>query len=97
MAVEQPIALPITTVQVDFQQSIDDVFSGLMPEDKFWLSCYKTGEQSVHGKVHLALNERDRNLLDYQGIDGVEFGQNLDVSLLSTIILRIQSKLITAV
>ncbi|KAF7789711.1 hypothetical protein EIP86_000657 [Pleurotus ostreatoroseus] len=78
MAAEQPITLPITTVQVDFQQIIDDVTSGLIPEDKFWLSYYKTGEQSVHGKVHLALNERDRNLVDYQGTDGVEFGQGLE-------------------
>ena len=81
MTAEQPITLPITTVQADFQQSIDDVSSGLIPEDKFWLSYYKTGEQSVHGKVHLALNERDRNLVDYQGTDGVEFGQGLEVSL----------------
>ncbi|KAJ3556612.1 hypothetical protein NM688_g1932 [Phlebia brevispora] len=72
---EQPIFLPIATIQTDFQTSIDDVFNGLVPEDKFWLSCYKTGEQSVHGKVHLTLNERDRNLVDYEGVDGVEFAK----------------------
>ena len=64
---ENPIVLPIATVQTDFESLIDDVFSGLVPEDKFWLSCYKSGEQSVHGKVHLSLNERDRILVDFRG------------------------------
>ena len=76
---ENPIVLPIATVQTDFESLIDDVFSGLVPEDKFWLSCYKSGEQSVHGKVHLSLNERDRNLVDFRGDAGLEF-KKIDVS-----------------
>lgn len=72
---DKPIVLPIATVQADFRSIIDDVFSGLVHEDKFWLSCYKTGEQSVHGKVHLSLNERDRNLVDYLGKNGVNFAK----------------------
>ena len=59
---------------------MDDVLSGFVPEDKFWLSCYKTGEESVHGKVHLALNERDRNLVDFEGKGGVGFERGSDVS-----------------
>lgn len=77
---EQPIILPIATVQDGFQSIIDDVFNGLVPEDNFWLSCYKTGEQSVHGKVHLSLNERDRNLVDYEGQGGVQFAKETGVS-----------------
>ena len=47
-----------------------------MPEEKFWVSCYKTGEESVHGKVHMALNERNRDLLEYEGQGGVVFHGN---------------------
>ena len=64
---ESTIVLPIATVQPDFESIVNDVFSGLVPEDKFWLSCYKTGEDSVHGKVHITLNERDRNVVDFEG------------------------------
>ncbi len=78
---EQAITLPIATVQADFQTSIADVTSGLIPEDNFWLSCYKSGKESVHGKVHLSLNERDRNLVDYKGTEGVNFARNSEVGL----------------
>ena len=71
----KPIVLPIATVQTDFRSIVDDVLNGLVPEDNFWLSCYKTGEQSVHGKVHLSLNEHDRNLVDYNGKGGVELNK----------------------
>lgn len=77
---ESVIALPIATVQPDFEAIVHDVFSGLVPEEKFWLSCYKTGEESVHGKVHLALNESDRNLLDFGGQGGITFEKGSDVS-----------------
>ena len=65
--------LPIATVQTDFESLLTDVRDGIVPEDTFWVSCYKTGEQSVHGKVHLALNERDRDVVDYGGQGGVNF------------------------
>ena len=77
---ESTIVLPIATVQPDFESIVNDVFSGLVPEDKFWLSCYKTGEDSVHGKVHITLNERDRNVVDFEGQGGVKFARGSDVS-----------------
>ena len=76
---ESPTVLPIATIQVDFESLVDDVFNGLVPEEKFWLSCYKTGEQSLHGKIHIALNEQDRNVVDYEGLGGVKFGKGADV------------------
>ena len=76
------IVLPIVTVQTDFETIVNDVFSGFVPEDNFWLSCYKTGETSVHGKVRLALNEQDRNRVDYHGTGGVQFDKETGVSYL---------------
>ncbi|THH00077.1 hypothetical protein EW026_g2405 [Hermanssonia centrifuga] len=67
------ITLPICTIQTDFKSLIEDVRNGAVPEDTFWISCYKTGEPSVHGKVHLTLNEIDRDLVVYEGTEGVEF------------------------
>ncbi|KAI8996582.1 WD40 repeat-like protein [Trametes punicea] len=71
----QTIVLPICTVQHDFQAVMRDVLDGIVPEDNFWLSCYKLGEPSVHGKVVASLDEHDRNLLLFEGLDGVQFKQ----------------------
>ncbi|KAF7761625.1 hypothetical protein Agabi119p4_9617 [Agaricus bisporus var. burnettii] len=65
-----PMALPILTVQSDFADVIADVDAGLVPEDRFWLSCYKSGEPSVHAKVHVALDDVDRNLIRFTPKDG---------------------------
>lgn len=73
---QPPIILPISTVQPDFESLITDVKDGIVPEEKFWVSCYKTGEESVHGKVHLALNERNRDLVEYEGQGGIQFTGN---------------------
>lgn len=75
-----PIQLPIVTVQHDFDDVISDVRDGILPSESFWLSCYKTGEPSVHGKVHASLDDRDRNLVRFENHGGVEFKHNQDVS-----------------
>lgn len=72
--------LPICTVQHDFNVVVKDVIDGLVPEDTFWVSCYKFGEPSVHGKAVAALDEHNRNLVLYQGRDGVDFKATEDVS-----------------
>lgn len=85
---QPPIVLPISTVQPDFESIITDVEDGMVPEDSFWVSCYKTGENSVHGKVRLTLNEHDRNVVDYEGQDGVQFsGRKVEVSISSMALL----------
>ncbi|KAL5532436.1 hypothetical protein ACEPAF_6006 [Sanghuangporus sanghuang] len=50
--------LPIANVQHDFQSVISDVRDGTVVAEDIWLSCYKTGSQSVHGKVRVGLGER---------------------------------------
>ena len=70
----QPTVLPICTIQHDFQTGIiKDVLEGVVPEDKFWVSCYKSGEPSVHGKVSITLDDLNRDLVHFEARDGVEF------------------------
>lgn len=68
----QTIVLPICTIQHDFQSIIQDVHDGLVPDDRFWVSCYKAGETSVHGRAIASLDEHNRDLAHYDGQDGVE-------------------------
>lgn len=75
-----PIQLPIVTVQPDFDAVATDVRDGVVPDETFWVSCYKTGEPSVHGKVRAALDEKDRNLVQFEAQGGVEFEHVHEVS-----------------
>ena len=75
-----PIVLPICTVQHDFQSVTQDVLDGIVPDDKFWVSCYKFEEPSVHGKTVVTLDDTNRDLLLFRGRDGVEFNGNGKVS-----------------
>ena len=74
------INLPISSIQPDFEAVINEVKEGIVPEDSFWLSFYKSGETSIHGKVTLTLDEKDRNLVLYEGKDGVVFNNRGKVS-----------------
>ena len=57
--------LPIITVQPSFQDVISDVKAGQVPDDSFWVSCYKNGSASVHERIQVDLDEvhRDRTIL----------------------------------
>lgn len=68
----EPVILPIVTIQDDFTQVVSDVREGIVPDDKFWLSCYKTGETSIHGKIRVTLDDIDRDALVLNGSDGVD-------------------------
>lgn len=83
------INLPISTIQPDFESVINDVKEGLLPEDSFWLSFYKSGEPSVHGKISLSLDEKNRNLILYEGKDGTVFDHRGKVSRKKSAILAI--------
>ena len=67
-----PIFLPITTVQPDFEAVVTDVREGMVPSEDFWISCYHQNEPSVHGKVRAELDETDRNLVLLHGREGVQ-------------------------
>ncbi|KAF8153750.1 WD40-repeat-containing domain protein [Crassisporium funariophilum] len=65
-----PLILPVVTIQNTFPEVIHEVQEGLVPLDKFWVSCYKTSEPSVHAKVRAELDEVDRNLVNLTPIEG---------------------------
>ncbi|KAF5329606.1 hypothetical protein D9619_009407 [Psilocybe cf. subviscida] len=57
------IVLPVLTVQNSFSEVIKEVQDGFTPYDRFWVSCYKASEPSVHTKIRAELDDRDRNLV----------------------------------
>jgi proteasomal ATPase-associated factor 1 len=65
-----PLTLPVVTIQNTFQEVIQEVLDGIIPSDKFWVSCYKSSESSVHAKVHAELDEFDRNLVNLSPTEG---------------------------
>ena len=65
-----PLTLPVVTIQPTFLEVIQEVLDGIIPSDKFWVSCYKTFETSIHGKVHAELDEIDRNLVNLSPVEG---------------------------
>lgn len=65
-----PLTLPVVTIQPTFPEVIQEVLDGIIPSDKFWVSCYKTSESSVHAKVHVELDEIDRNLVNLSPVEG---------------------------
>jgi proteasomal ATPase-associated factor 1 len=64
------LTLPVVTIQPTFPEVIQEVLDGIIPSDKFWVSCYKTSETSVHAKVHVELDEIDRNLVNLSSVEG---------------------------
>src|SRR5579859_2907060 len=62
--------LPIVTIQPSFPSVIAEVHVGIIPSETFWISCYKTSEQSVHAKVHAELDEVDRDLVLLKDLGG---------------------------
>lgn len=66
-----PYALPQITVQDEFTSVLSGIRTGVVTFEDFWLSCYRTGRTSVHGKVRASLDRR--NILDLEGREGVGF------------------------
>ncbi|KAJ3508057.1 hypothetical protein NMY22_g16734 [Coprinellus aureogranulatus] len=66
--------VPVVTVQPTIGEVVEDVRNGMVPSDKFWVSLYKTGESSVHTKVNVELDEKNRDLVRFTCEDaGVTF------------------------
>lgn len=74
------IILPQITIQHDFQTVIAEVQEAVIPEEPFWISCYKHDQQSVHGKV--TVRRRNDGLVDLIP-DGIEFHKGDHVRLTS--------------
>ncbi|KDR78044.1 hypothetical protein GALMADRAFT_245020 [Galerina marginata CBS 339.88] len=63
------LTLPVVTIQHTFPEVLNEVQEGVIPSEKFWVSCYKTSEPSVHAKVNAELDNRDRNLVNLTAIE----------------------------
>ncbi|KAF8504543.1 WD40 repeat-like protein [Russula emetica] len=67
-----PVTLPTATIQDDFTTVLSEVHAGIIPSESIWLSCYKDGEPSIHGKISVSLHEQDRDRVELVGRGGVE-------------------------
>jgi hypothetical protein len=73
------VTLPTATIQDDFTTVLSEVHAGIIPSENIWLSCYKEGETSVHGKVAISLHEQDRDRIELNGVGGVELTRTSQV------------------
>ncbi|KZV78215.1 WD40 repeat-like protein, partial [Exidia glandulosa HHB12029] len=65
MSVPDITTLPYTTVQHDFPSVISDVRESVVASEDFWISCYREGSTSVHGKVNVS---HDAGLVARDGV-----------------------------
>lgn len=65
----QSTVLPTITIQHTFTEVLNDVHSGKVPSEKFWVSIYKQGQESVHARILAELDEADRDLVVLQSPD----------------------------
>jgi proteasomal ATPase-associated factor 1 len=75
-----PVTLPTATIQDDFITVISEVHAGIIPSEDIWLSCYKDGEPSIHGKTSVSLHEQDRDRVELVGWGGVELTRTSQVN-----------------
>lgn len=71
------VILPIATVQHTLPSIASEIYNALIPSEHVWLSCYKQGEPSVHGKIKLSLDEADRQKVNFEGKESVSL-QRID-------------------
>ena len=75
------VTLPTATIQDDFTTVLSEVHAGIIPSENIWLSFYKDGEPSIHGKISVSLHEQDRDRVELVGRGGVELTRASQVSL----------------
>ncbi|KAG6817012.1 hypothetical protein H0H87_000908 [Tephrocybe sp. NHM501043] len=63
MASPDPITLPVASIDPTFLNVVEDIHLGVVPSEKFWISCYKASHPSVHAKIQAELDARDRDLV----------------------------------
>jgi hypothetical protein len=76
-----PVILATATIQDDFTTVLSEVHAGIIPSENIWLSCYKDGEPSIHGKISVNLHEQDRDRVELVGGSGVKLTRTSQVSL----------------
>jgi proteasomal ATPase-associated factor 1 len=70
---DMAIDLPQVTIQHDFQTVMSDVRDNVILQEDVWLSCYKTGESSLHTKLSIAKDAGDIIMSPAEPACGLEF------------------------
>ncbi|KAF8987771.1 WD40-repeat-containing domain protein [Cyathus striatus] len=65
-----PIPLPTITIQPTFLTVLNEVYNGIIPSEKFWVSCYAPTLPSEHAKVLAELDEVDRERVNLSSVEG---------------------------
>ncbi|TFK37257.1 WD40-repeat-containing domain protein [Crucibulum laeve] len=65
-----PVVLPVITAQHTFPEVLKEVQDGIIPFESFWVSCYKSGEPSVHAKIRAELDDVNRNQVNLVTMEG---------------------------
>ena len=65
------VVLPQVTIQADVHEVIDEVRQGITLVDNIWISAYREGATSVHGKAEISLEGDSRDKVLMVGRDGV--------------------------
>ena len=64
-------ALPYAAIQPDWLAVEADINSGSILAEDVWLSVYKQGSPSVHGKVRCSRPDEQAAAIQYEGRNGV--------------------------
>ncbi|ESK90108.1 wd-40 repeat protein [Moniliophthora roreri MCA 2997] len=59
MSLDEPVTIPITTIQPTFTGIIKEVYDGLIPYEDIWVSRYH-GSDSIHARFRVILDDNDR-------------------------------------
>ena len=71
-----PIFLPQIALQHDFANVFADVRDRTVVAEDIYLSCYRLGSQSVHGKVTVSKDETSPDSLELESKGGVELARS---------------------
>lgn len=74
--------LPYITVQHDLQEVIQDVADGTIGAEPFWVSVYREGSTSVHGKVLAKASMEKENQVDLEAQGDIDFERQTSSSFL---------------
>ncbi|KAK7038670.1 hypothetical protein VNI00_010554 [Paramarasmius palmivorus] len=65
MSIDEPILIPITTIQPTFTNVVKEVYDGLIPSENIWVSQYH-GTDSTHARFRVSLDEEDRQKIVFE-------------------------------
>lgn len=74
------IYLPQVTIQHDVQSVIADVHDRIVTSEDIWVSCYRIGQASVHGKAAVQRSVNGGDDIELVGREGIDIRRINNVS-----------------